>query len=131
MSYLNGRVAPVVIGAALVVGCLNVAAYATNGHPLLLGQRNGESKTALVSNLGKGPALSLKSGKKSPALAVSNSTLVKSLNADKVDGLDGKSLQNNVVRYVVPANAAMLAATGPLAPKTRYNVRVSGYVQAT
>jgi hypothetical protein len=31
----------------------------------------------------------------------------------------------------LPANAAMLAATAPLAPKTRYNVRVSGYVQAT
>jgi hypothetical protein len=28
------------------------------------------------------------------------------------------------------ANAAMLAATAPLAPKTTYSVRVSGYVQA-
>jgi hypothetical protein len=31
----------------------------------------------------------------------------------------------------LPATAAMLAATAPLAAKTRYNVRVSGYVQAT
>jgi hypothetical protein len=31
----------------------------------------------------------------------------------------------------LPANAAMLAATAPLAPKTKYNVRVSDYVQAT
>jgi hypothetical protein len=31
----------------------------------------------------------------------------------------------------LPANAAMLAATAPLAAKTKYNVRVSGYVQAT
>jgi hypothetical protein len=31
----------------------------------------------------------------------------------------------------LPANASMLAATARLAPKTRYNVRVSGYVQAT
>ena len=30
----------------------------------------------------------------------------------------------------LPANAAMLAATAPLAAKTTYNVRVSGYVQA-
>ncbi len=31
----------------------------------------------------------------------------------------------------LPANAAMLAAKAPLAPGTTYNVRVSGYVQAT
>jgi hypothetical protein len=31
----------------------------------------------------------------------------------------------------LPANAAMLAATSPLAASTTYNVRVSGYVQAT
>jgi hypothetical protein len=31
----------------------------------------------------------------------------------------------------LPANAAMLAAKAPLAPRTTYNVRVSGYVQAT
>jgi hypothetical protein len=31
----------------------------------------------------------------------------------------------------LPANAAMLAATAPLARQTKYNVRVSGYVQAT
>ena len=31
----------------------------------------------------------------------------------------------------LPANAAMLAAKTPLAAATTYNVRVSGYVQAT
>ena len=31
----------------------------------------------------------------------------------------------------LPANAAMLAAKAPLAAATTYNVRVSGYVQAT
>jgi hypothetical protein len=31
----------------------------------------------------------------------------------------------------LPANAAMLAATSPLTAATTYNVRVSGYVQAT
>jgi len=31
----------------------------------------------------------------------------------------------------LPANAAMLAATAPLAGGTMYHVRVSGYVQAT
>jgi hypothetical protein len=31
----------------------------------------------------------------------------------------------------LPTNAAMLAATAPLASQTKYNVRVSGYIQAT
>ena len=31
---------------------------------------------------------------------------------------------------ILPANAAMLAATAPLDPRTTYNVRVSGSVQA-
>ncbi|HET7517018.1 MAG TPA: hypothetical protein VFN05_04840 [Actinomycetes bacterium] len=31
----------------------------------------------------------------------------------------------------LPANAAMLAAKAPLEARTVYNVRVSGYVQAT
>jgi hypothetical protein len=37
---------------------------------------------------------------------------------------------SSAVDTSLPANAAMLAATAPLAAKTTYNVRVSGYVQA-
>jgi hypothetical protein len=37
---------------------------------------------------------------------------------------------SSAVHTSLPANAAMLAATAPLAPKTTCNVRVSGYVQA-
>jgi hypothetical protein len=40
------------------------------------------------------------------------------------------SVPASAVDTSLPANAAMLAATAPLAAKTTYNVRVSGYVQA-
>jgi hypothetical protein len=40
------------------------------------------------------------------------------------------SVPASAVDTSLPANAAMLAATAPLAAKTSYNVRVSGYVQA-
>ena len=40
------------------------------------------------------------------------------------------SVPSSAVDANLPANAAMLAATAPLEPKTTYNVRVSGQVQA-
>ena len=41
------------------------------------------------------------------------------------------TVASSAVDTNLPANAAMLAATAPLAPRTTYNVRVSGDVQAT
>ena len=43
----------------------------------------------------------------------------------------GSTVAASSVDTNLPANAARLAATAPLAAKTKYNVRVSGYVQAT
>jgi hypothetical protein len=43
----------------------------------------------------------------------------------------GSTVAASAVDVNLPANAAMLAATAPLAPRTTYNVRVSGDVQAT
>jgi hypothetical protein len=40
------------------------------------------------------------------------------------------TVPSSAVDTNLPANAAMLAATALLGPKTTYNVRVSGYVQA-
>jgi hypothetical protein len=40
------------------------------------------------------------------------------------------TVPSSAVDAKLPANAAMLAAKAPLDPKTTYNVRVSGYVQA-
>ena len=41
------------------------------------------------------------------------------------------SLPSSSLDGRLPANAAMLAATAPLAAGTEYHVRISGYVQAT
>jgi len=106
-NMLKNRLVSVMAGAAIMVAGLNVASYAANGHPLLLGHSNSESKPASVSNTGKGPALSLHTSKKSPPLAVSSSKLVKHLNADKLDGLHATSLQNNVRNYVIPGGTTL------------------------
>jgi hypothetical protein len=84
---------PVAIAAVVLVGGANLAAYAANGHALLLGQANKESKTATVANTGKGAALSLKTSKKSPPLTVTSSKVVKHLNADSVDGAAASALR--------------------------------------
>jgi hypothetical protein len=104
---LKNRVLPVLAGAALVVGGLNVASYAANGHPLNLGGKNAEKRTTTLTNQGKGPALSLKSGKKAPSLAVSNSKLVKHLNADEVDGQSAAALQTQGTTWTIPAGATL------------------------
>jgi hypothetical protein len=43
----------------------------------------------------------------------------------------GSRLPRSAVDRRLPANAAMLAATAPLAGGTVYHVRICGYVQAT
>ena len=101
MRVFKGRVTPVVLGAAVIVGALNFAAYAANGHPLLLGGSNGESRTASVTNTGTGPALTLKTSPKAPPLTVTSSKLVKHLNADTVDGLSASSLGVTVMKFVL------------------------------
>lgn len=93
MSMFRGRVMPVVVGAAVLVGGANLAAYAANGQPLLLGHSNSESKTATVANTGTGAALSLKTRTSAPPLKVNSSTVVKKLNADAVDGASASDLE--------------------------------------
>jgi hypothetical protein len=89
MSTLKNRVLPVVIGAAVVVGAANVAAYAADGHALLLGHLNSEAHTATVVDHGPGPALSLTTRDDVPPLEVSSQAKVRRLNADRVDGVNG------------------------------------------
>jgi len=116
MPQLIGRLATVVLAAALVVGGLELAAYAANGHALLLGQANRESRTATITSSGTGPALNLRSDPRGPALAVSNSRKVVHLNADTVDGLDGRSLQTNAVTFTIPAGPTTIYALTGLKP---------------
>jgi hypothetical protein len=103
MSHVRGRILPVLLGAALLVGGANLVAYAANGHPLLLGRTNHAVGTTTVVNDGRGPALSLQSGRKAPPLSVTSRTMVTHLNADTVDGLQGKSLQTNARTFAVPS----------------------------
>ena len=44
MPYLRGRVLPVTLAAVVLVGGANLAAYAANGHPLLLGGRTARPR---------------------------------------------------------------------------------------
>ena len=117
-TLVKNRVLPVLAGAVVVVAGLNVASYAANGHPLTLGAKNTESRTATVTNTGKGAALSLKSGKKSPSLAVSSSALVTHLNADQVDGQHATDLQTRATTWTVPAGTSVSFTLGGLTPGT-------------
>ena len=117
-TIVKNRVLPVLAGAAVVVAGLNAASYAANGHPLTLGGKNAESRTATVTNTGKGAALSLKSGKKSPSLAVSSSALVTHLNADQVDGKNGADLQTQATTWTIPAGTQLSYTLKGLTPGT-------------
>ncbi len=102
MSMLKNRVLTVVMGAAVVVGAANIGAYAANGHPLLLGRVNHSVGATTVVNDGQGPALNLKTGKGQPPMAVNSRARVKNLDADTVDGLNGKSLRTNARVFSIP-----------------------------
>ena len=86
------RVLPLLVSTLLLVGGLNLAAYAANGHPLLLGRANQATSATTVRNTGRGPALRLTTRSGVPPLAVSSGKRVARLNADRVDGLQGAAL---------------------------------------
>jgi hypothetical protein len=102
LSKFHGRTVPVLVAALVLVGGVNLAAYAANGKPLLLGNTNSETKTSVVKNGGPGPALSLTSKPGSAPLAVSSTKVVTHLNADMVDGLTSSQLRAKDYRYVLP-----------------------------
>ncbi len=104
LSGPRGRTLPVLLAAVVLIGGANVAAYAVNGRPLLLGSSNTETRPAVVKNTGNGPALSLRSKAGAPSLAVSSKKKVKRLNADLLDGLDSSDLRTVARRYAVPSS---------------------------
>jgi hypothetical protein len=117
-TITRNRILPVLAGAAVVVAGLNVASYAANGHPLTLGATNTESRTTTVSTSGKGAALSLKSAKRSPSLAVSSTALVTHLNADQVDGKQAADLQTRATTWTIPAGTQLSYTLKGLTPGT-------------
>ncbi len=105
MPSIRGRVLPVLLAATVVVGGANLAAYAANGRPVLLGNTNIASKTTTIKN-SKGTALKIKSKSGTAPLKVSNTTKVTKLNADLVDGFEGSALQNKSYTYNLTGTSA-------------------------
>jgi hypothetical protein len=114
MSGVRGRVMPVLAAAVVLVGGANLAAYAVNGHPLLLGGDNHAVGTTTVDNDGHGPALMLKTRKDAPPMAVTSHRMVRHLNADLVDGLPGGALRTRSWTYRIGGDSD----EGPTVVKT-------------
>lgn len=97
----RSRLLAVLLSAAVLVGGVNIAAYAANGKPLLLGRFNAEGRPAVVQNNGRGPAMDLRSRTGAPSLKVSSTKKVPKLNADKVDGRNGAALETRAWEFLL------------------------------
>jgi hypothetical protein len=96
----------IVLGATILavgLAAADGATYAATGQGLILGQGNKASSTTTLTRIGPGPALGLVTRKSSPPFTVSSKARVPRLNADSVDGMDGKSLQTRAYTYALPA----------------------------
>ena len=102
----GSRVIALLLAAVVLVGGANLAAYAANGRPLLLGKTNVETKKSTVKNKGSGPALHLKTKPGQPPLAVNRTKKVNKLNADLVDGANAADLETRGHRYELASTAA-------------------------
>jgi hypothetical protein len=107
-SWVGGFVLAVVLVSA-------GTATAAGGGILRLGHANSAHKSTTLRNTGKGPALKLSTtSAKTPNLSVSNKAMIRRLNADAVDGLEGSGLGRRVRlfdadgTYVVPAGVHWL-----------------------
>jgi hypothetical protein len=101
------------IGAAIAAAGLvsvNGVAFATTGHPWILGQGNTANQTTQLARTTNGPAVALHTRPGSPPLAVNSSAVVAHLDADQVDGFHGTDLTNRVYRYNLPTITTASAA---------------------
>lgn len=87
----------VVAYLALFVAATGTATAATGGS-FLLGKTNAAGSTSVLKNTGFGPALQVKtrSALTAPISVSGNSTKVKDLNADEVDGYSASQLQRRL-----------------------------------
>lgn len=122
-SYPRGRVAPVLLAVAALVGAANLGAYAASGQPLLLGHRNHAAATTGLATTGRTPALTLRTSPKAPPLTVSSSKVVKHLNADRVDGQDAADLGARAITYELPNGPTSVSLKLP--PAGTYLLTVS------
>ena len=105
-SPRGSRVIAVLLAAVVLIGGANLAAYAANGKPLLLGKTNVETKKSTVKNKGSGPALHLKTKPGQPPLKVNRTKKVNKLNADLVDGANAADLESLVHVYELSSAAS-------------------------
>ncbi len=105
-STPHSRILPVLLAALVLIGGANLAAYAANGKPLLLGKTSVETKKSTVKNTGKGPALHLKTRPGEPPLKVNRTKKVNKLNADLIDGANASDLESLGYRYELASTAA-------------------------
>jgi hypothetical protein len=98
MKTSQGRILTVLLAALVLVGGANLAAYAANGAPLVLGHKNSAKKVTTLKN-SKGTPLSLKSKAGTAPLQVSSPTTVTNLSADLLDGQDSADLKNKTYVY--------------------------------
>ncbi|MFC5177854.1 hypothetical protein [Nocardioides taihuensis] len=119
----QSRTLTVLLAAVVLVGGANLAAYAANGRPLLIGQSNTGTKATTLENTRKGPALVLTSKGKGPSLKVSGQGTVTNLSADRVDGYDARDLMTTAYRYGIPSSGPYdgeIAVTFPGLPEGQY-----------
>lgn len=95
-------VAAVISAAALIAAGAGTIVQASGG------QSARAKHTTVIKNTGKGPALSLTSKSKYPPLAVSNSKLVKKLNADLLDGLSAAQIAPTAQRSVMGTSGSTI-----------------------
>jgi hypothetical protein len=119
--------------AAVLVGGANLASYAANGHPLLLGHANRAVGTTTLKNAGRGPALSLNSSKHSAPFKVNSKKMVKHLNANMVHGRTAGQLEPKTLRFHIgsvgatfPGGATRIFSAK--VPKGTYDVGIAGIV---
>ena len=130
------RSALAVLGAAtLLVGGIQLVATAATGGPLLLGKSNVANKTTKLKTTGNKEALSLKSKSGKAPLKVSNSTLIKKLNADLVDGKSIDEIEPTTHTFSIGTAGAPGAGTAQFfqttsLPSGNYRVSFSGLVGA-
>jgi hypothetical protein len=112
MNTLKHRTLAAVGAAAVLVAGANVAAYAANGHPLLIGSRNTETQQTVLKNNGTGPALRLVTEPTgAPPLSVNSGVKVAKLNVDRLDGYSAQDFESFSQRFTIPEDTT----TGSLA----------------
>jgi hypothetical protein len=131
LHALRSHTLAVLAAAGILVAGADVAAYATDGHPIFLGHWHQESQTTTVNNAGAGPAFRFKTTPDAAPFAVSSTTRVVHLNASRLGGQRRGQL-SRTYRFVIPQDTplpAQFTATG--LPPGRYHATFDAFVTTT